>query len=98
MAGPTLVVRVLGDLKGLSDSFKTAQDKGAGAAKGMHEAFSGMLTALNQTGVLGPFGAALDGVDQALGQIGRHARDIGPAMIGVGGALAGIGAGRTGGG
>jgi hypothetical protein len=95
MAGPSIVVRVLGDLKGLGKSFDDAAAKGAQAAKGMHAAFSGVLGALNQTGVLGPFGDALNGVDTALDQIGKHGKQVGLAMIGVGGALAGVGAGLS---
>jgi hypothetical protein len=65
------------------------------AAGKMHDAFSATLAALNQTGVLGPFGAALDGVDQALETISKHGKDVGLAMIGVGGAMAGIGVGLS---
>jgi hypothetical protein len=87
------MVRVLGDLSNLNKSFTTAQSAGTKAAQGMHTAFTGMLGALNQTGVLGPFGDALAGIDTALDSVGKHAKDIGPAMIGVGGALAGVGVG-----
>jgi hypothetical protein len=52
-----------------------------------------MLGALNQTGVLGPFGDALDGIDRALSSVEGHAKQMGPALMGVGGALAGIGIG-----
>ncbi len=95
MPGPTVMVRILGDLTKLSASFKDAESKGAGAAKGLHDAFSGTLAALNKTGVLGPFGEALDGIDQALDNVGKHAKNIGPMMMGVGGALAGIGVGLS---
>ena len=43
--------------------------------------------------MLGPFSGALSGVDQALQQIEQHGKNVGLAMIGVGGALAGIGVG-----
>src|SRR5215472_14832316 len=95
MAGPSVMVRVFADLTQLGNAFKGAQDKGTAAAKGMHEAFSGILGALNQTGVLGPFGDALDGVDRALEQISQHGKDVGTAMMGVGGALAGVGVGLS---
>jgi hypothetical protein len=94
-SGPTVVVRILGNLKNLTDSFKDAQTKGSSAAKGLHDAFSGTLAAINKTGVLGPFGDALAGVDTALDSVTKHAKDIGPAMMGVGGALAGIGVGLS---
>jgi hypothetical protein len=87
------MVRVLGDLSGLNKSFTDASSRGQKAAEAIHKGFAGTLTALNKTGVLGPFAEALDGVDQAIETIGTHAKQIGPAMIGVGGALAGIGVG-----
>jgi hypothetical protein len=93
MAGPSLVVRVLGDVTGLAKSFQTAGQKASGAASSMRTAFSGVLTTLNSTGVLGPFGDALAGVDAALGRIADHGKKIGPALLAGGGALAGIGAG-----
>jgi phage-related protein len=91
MAGPSVVVRVLGDVTGLAKSFGTAVSKGSDAAKGLHNAFQGVLATLNSSGVLGPFGEALATVDESLEKIKGHAKDIGPAMMGVGGALAGIG-------
>ncbi len=93
MAGPSVMVSILADLSKFGQAFKDAGTAGASAAGKLHDTFSGVLGALNQTGVLGPFGAALDGVDKALETISQHAKDIGPAMIGVGGALVGIGAG-----
>ena len=95
MAGPSVMVSVFGDLKGLGDAFKGAGTAAQSAAGTAHEAFSGMLGALNATGVLGPFGDALDGIDKALETVAKHGKEIGPAMIGVGGALAGIGAGLS---
>jgi hypothetical protein len=95
MAGPSIMVRVLGDLSSLSSAFKTAESKGGAAAKSLHEGFQGALSALNRTGVLGPFSETLAGVDDAIEAIGTHAKQIGPAMLGVGGALAGVGAGFT---
>ena len=93
MAGPSILVRVLGDVSGLSKSFDQTQSKGKQAASTLHSAFSSTLDALNQTGVLGPFSGALSGVDQALQQIETHGKNVGLAMIGVGGAVAGIGVG-----
>jgi hypothetical protein len=95
VAGPSITVRVLGDLGGLGKAFDSAAAKGATAASGLHKAFSGTLDALNKTGVLGPFGDALSGIDEAIGSIGKHAKDIGPSMLGIGGAMAGIGAGLS---
>jgi hypothetical protein len=93
VAGPSVVVRVLGDLKGLGDSFTAAGKTASGAASRIHGAFSSALGTLNSTGVLGPFGEALAGIDEAIGKVSEHGKDIGKAMLGVGGALVGIGAG-----
>jgi|SRR5580765_306558 len=91
MAGPSVVVRVLGDLKGLSSAVDTAASKGAGAASKLRSAFSGTLGALNQSGVLGPFAGALAGVDTAMSQVGEHGKKTGAVMMGVGGTMAGVG-------
>ena len=95
MAGPSVMVSVFGDLKGLGDAFKGAGTAAQSAAGTAHEAFSGMLGALNATGVLGPFSGVLDGIDQTMQTIAQHGKDIGPAMLGVGAAVAGIGAGLS---
>jgi hypothetical protein len=95
MAGPSVAVRVFADLTNFAKSMADAGTHAEQAAGKMHAAFSATLGALNQTGVLGPFGAALDGVDQALETISKHGKDVGLAMIGVGGAIAGIGVGLS---
>lgn len=91
MAGPSIMVRVLGDVTGLGKSFDDASGKGTSAASKLHTAFRGTLDMLNQSGVLGPFGAALAGADSALSQIAGHAKEVGPVMMGVGAAVAGVG-------
>jgi hypothetical protein len=93
VAGPSIAVQVLADFKNFTRSLDTAGKSAQTAAAKMHDAFSGTLNALNQTGVLGPFSDALSGIDQAIGRVKLHAADIGPTMVGVGGALAGVGAG-----
>jgi len=93
VAGPSVVVRILGDLSGLAKSFKDAGDKGNSAARGMREAFGGVLSTLNRTGVLGPFGEALDGVDTALESISKHGKDIGKSLMAAGGVAAAAGVG-----
>jgi phage-related protein len=95
VAGPSVAVRVLADVTAFTKSIGGIAAAGAESAGHMRAAFSGVLGALNQTGVLGPFGAALDGVSAALDAMGKHGKDVGLAMIGVGGALAGIGAGLS---
>jgi hypothetical protein len=91
VAGPSIVVRILGDLKGLSGAVDAAASKGAGAAGKLKSAFTGTLSALNQTGVLGPFQGAIDGVSSAMDQLGEHSKTTGTVMMGIGGTMAGVG-------
>jgi hypothetical protein len=93
MAGPSIVVRVLGDLKGLSSSVNDAGKTAEGAASRMHSAFSSVLGTLNKTGLLGPFGESIDAIDEALGKVAEHGKTIGGVMLGVGGTLVGVGMG-----
>jgi hypothetical protein len=88
---PSIVVRVLGDLKGLASSMGDAAKTAETAGSRAHAAFSGMLATLNRTGVLGPFGEALNGVDEALGAIESSGKRVGSVMMGVGGTVTGIG-------
>jgi len=93
VAGPSVVVRVLADLKGFGSAFSSAGSTAEAGLKKIHGAFSGLLGTLNQTGVLGPFGDALNAVDQGLGALAEHGKTVGGVMLGVGGAMAGLGAG-----
>ena len=93
MAGPSIMVRILGDLTGLQKSVGDSGKSAEGAASKIHGAFSTVLGQLNSTGVLGPFGESLATVDEAFSKIAEHGKDVGQAMIGVGGALAGVGLG-----
>jgi hypothetical protein len=92
MAGPSVVVRVLGDLTGLSKSVGDAGTAAQGAAGKMASAFHGAIGALNQTGVLGPFSGALAGVGASLDAISEHGKTAGGVMLGVGAGVAGAGA------
>ena len=91
MAGPSVMVRLLGDLTGLGKSFDETTSKGVGAGQRLHSAFSGGLDTLNKTGVLGPFGDALAAADSGISKISGHAKEIGPVMMGVGATVAGLG-------
>lgn len=93
MAGPSIVVRVLGDLKSLGAAFDGASKTASSAGSRIHGAFSSVLGTLNASGVLGPFGESLSAVDSALDNIAGHGKTIGTVMLGVGGALAGVGVG-----
>jgi phage-related protein len=92
MAGPSIVVRILGDVKGLGQALGDAGDKAQKGAQKAHAAFSSFLGNINKTGVLGPFGLALDGVDQAIGAIVDHGKSVGPMMAGVGAGITALGA------
>ena len=92
MAGPpSIVVRVLGDLKGLQSAFTASSKTASSAASNIHGAFSSMLGTLNRTGVLGPFGDSLAAIDESLDRIGEHGKTVGKVMLGVGGAATGVG-------
>ena len=89
------MVRVLGDLTGLSKATDGAAKKGSDAAATIHSGFSTMLAAVNKTGVLGPFGEALDGINETIGEIIEHGKNIGPSITAAGTAVAGIGLGLS---
>jgi hypothetical protein len=95
MPGPSIAVRVIGDLSNFAKSMGDTAQHGESAASRIRSGFTGAISAFNQTGVLGPFEGALNGIDQAIGAVVEHGRNIGPALMGVGGALAGIGAGLS---
>lgn len=95
MAGPSVTVRVLGDLKGLGQSLGDAGDKAQSAAGKAASAFKGWLSNINATGALGPIGPMLDGIGSGIDTMVNKAKGIGPAMEGGGAALAGLGAGLS---
>jgi hypothetical protein len=95
MPGPSVLVRILGDLSGLAGSFKTAAATGSTAAKGLHDAFTPALAALNQTGVLGPFQDALLGVGATLETVKSHIHDLPLALAGAGAGVAAVGVGLS---
>jgi hypothetical protein len=92
---PSLLLRILADVTGLGKSMEEVSAKGAGAAGKLKDTFGGLLSTLNATGVLGPFGDALNGVVSGLDQINKHGKDAGLALLGIGGAMAGVGAGLS---
>jgi hypothetical protein len=91
--GPSIVVKVLGDLKGLGEAVTGIGATAESAAGRAHSAFSGVLDTLNKSGVLGPFGESLAAIDESIGKVTEHGKAIGVAMMGVGGTLVGVGAG-----
>lgn len=95
MAGPSVSVRILGDTKNFSQSIKDTGAQVERTTGRMHEAFSTVLGMVNRTGVLGPFGEALDTIDTTLGDLSKKGIDAGKAMLGIGGALSGVGFGLS---
>ena len=61
MAGPSILVKFLGDFSGQGSNDQQITGSAASEVRRsrMRWAFSSALSALNQTGILGPFGAAL---------------------------------------
>ena len=91
MAGPSVMVKILGDVTGLGKSADEAGAKVTSASSRMHEAFGNVLGQLNQAGVLGPFGEALETANSSLEKMKGHANEVGPAMMGAGAAVGGLG-------
>jgi hypothetical protein len=92
MAGPSVVVRILGDLRGLGQSMAGAGTAAQSAASKAQAGFGKMLGTLNASGTLGPFGNALAGINDAIGSIITNGKKIGPALLGAGAGVAGVGA------
>lgn len=93
MAGPSVAVRILGDLTKWQQSVSGAASTANTGAGRIKSAFGGVLDTLNKTGVLGPFSGALDGVSGALDAMSEKAGSAGAKLLGAGGAIAGLGAG-----
>lgn len=95
MAGPSIMVKIMGDVLGLSSSLETVGGKAKGVGSSLHDAFRGTLDQLNQAGVLGPFGTALATADEQLQKLKGHGKEAGPIMMGVGAAVTGVGLALT---
>ena len=93
MAGPSVAVRILGDLTGWSKSVSGTADTAQAGASRIKGAFSSVLGQLNKTGVLGPFGSTLDQVSSLLDGLGKKAASNSEKMIAGGGAMLALGVG-----
>ena len=93
MAGPSVAVRILGDLSGWSNSINGAGDTAQSGASRIKGAFSGVLGQLNATGVLGPFSGAISAVSSSMESLSDKTGTLGTKMIGAGGAVLGLGVG-----
>ena len=91
MAGPSVMVKILGDVSGLGKAFSGAAASGTAAANKLRGGFSSMLGMLNQSGVLGPFGGALEQANASLERMSGHGRDVSTKLLGAGGAAMGLG-------
>jgi hypothetical protein len=92
MAGPSVVVRFLGDLTGLGKATDAAAAKSQQGAAKIGTAFSGVLGTLNSTGVLGEFEGAITGGMSALDQLGEHGKSAAAKLMGIGAGTAAAGA------
>ena len=90
-AGPSILLKFLADVSGVKSAVEGATSSTRSAGDRMHEAFSGAVAAINKTGVLGPFGDALAGIDQGIDDIKNKASELGPKMMGVGTTAMGVG-------
>jgi hypothetical protein len=91
VAGPSVAVRILGDLSGLGASFDKAGAVARTAGQRAQQSFGRLLGTLNASGVLGPFGTALANVNDAMGSILENGKKIGPVAIGAGAGIAAAG-------
>ncbi len=91
MAGPSVVVRVLGDLTGLGKSLGAVEAKGASTSSKLRSGFKGMFNALNTTGVMGPVAELFDKLDEGFDQLAEHKKKFGDIASVAGGVAAGIG-------
>ena len=92
-SGPSIVVKVLGDLTGFHKAIDDSSSKVQAAAGKMSSVFSTALSGISQTGALGPFQGAINGVISGLDAVSQHGKSAALAMGGVGAAIAGIGIG-----
>lgn len=93
MPGPTIMVRILGDLSNLAKSFDGAKGKATEASSSISSTFGSMLSTLNKGGLLGPLGESLATANDAFGELADKAKGVGTAMLGLGGAFVGVGTG-----
>jgi hypothetical protein len=88
VAGPSVVVRVLGDLTGLSQSM---DQKSEAVSKTVRHNFGTMFSTLNTTGALAPFQDVFYAINNGLDQLEEHGHKVSSALLGAGVVAAGIG-------
>ena len=95
MAGPSVAVRILGDLTGWSKSVSGAAKDGESGASRIKGAFTTVLGQLNSSGVLGPFGQTLETAGNALDTLAKKTASTGEKLLAAGGAALGVGLGLS---
>lgn len=88
----TVVVNVIGNASGATKAFDDVGAKAESIGQRMHDTFNKVLGNLNSTGVLGPFGDALQQVSNSFDVLGEKASTLAGKMIGIGGTAIGVGA------
>lgn len=95
MPSRTVTISVVGDVskggKSLDEFAKKADDTG----EKLGSAFDGALGALNDSGVLGPFGASLDAIGEKFDFLGMKGMSLGEKVGGIGLGVAAAGAGLS---
>lgn len=95
MAGSTLsrtvTLNLISNTTNAEAGLKKIGDQSEGAAKRASAAFGGVLSTLNSTGVLGPFGESLEKIEGMFDQVGEHGKALGKTLMGVGAAGVGVG-------
>ena len=91
MAGPSVMVRVLGDMSKLGSAFDQVASAGKSSAGSVKSAFDPLFAALNRTGVLSPLTEAFTGMGAAIEEVKNHIHDLPLALVAVGGTLATLG-------
>jgi phage-related protein len=93
MAGPSIKVAFLSDFSKLRAGLADVSTAAKGTGGQLKDAFGPALSALNKTGILGPFQDAFAGLGQSIETVKSHIKDVPLAMVAVGGTLATVGAG-----
>lgn len=90
-ASRTVTLNVIGNASGATKALNDVAGQSEGAAKRASAAFGGVLSTLNSTGVLGPFGEAISRIGDSFDSISLKAKDLGKTMMGLGAAGVGVG-------
>jgi hypothetical protein len=90
-ASRTVTLNVIGNTSGATKALDDVAGKSEGTAKRASAAFGGVLSTLNSTGVLGPFGEAISKVTESFDTMGEHGKAAGAKLMALGATGVGIG-------